>query len=99
MGDQDDKQWLYDNGHMTMSGGKVSIKNLPFDILWSVWNSLLSEISGFQLIMHINTKPKGLQMICKDRIKWLIKLLASHSLPMCVKRCSTDHKRVKKIKR
>lgn len=23
MGDQDDKQWLYDNGHMTMSGGKV----------------------------------------------------------------------------
>ena len=36
MGDQDDKQWLYDNGHMTMSGGKVSIKNLPFDILWSV---------------------------------------------------------------
>jgi len=25
MGDQDDKQWLYDNGHMTMSGGKVSI--------------------------------------------------------------------------
>lgn len=25
MGDQDDKQWLYDNGHMTMSGGKVGL--------------------------------------------------------------------------
>ena len=28
MGDQDDKQWLYDNGHMTMSGGKVSMQTV-----------------------------------------------------------------------
>ena len=28
MADQDDKQWLYDNGHMPITGGKVSCVKL-----------------------------------------------------------------------
>lgn len=40
MGDQEDKQWLYENGHLPITGGKVNVLNCGKIVDW--FSSMLS---------------------------------------------------------
>lgn len=54
MGDQEDKQWLFENGHLPITGGKVSLMRARESYLaWAI-----SKIDLTKMAENLDARPQ-----------------------------------------